>query len=317
VIRAHIERMGKEQRISRQAPVVIAHGSGEKKEHCRERQENISSSLMEIDVWICSSSEPAKKKKGRGNAQEQTFVRAAVREDGDSEAEEKRVAGFGAPCNSRQSAKNECASGGGNRAAPVAVHPIAGDAEFHRYQCSAQESPTRGHPRLQHPKNCGTHCRIAQQDADPRMAENLAEREDEALRRGIHRGIGREPIDMKSLEADPHGMRRIGQPAVDESIGHEEVAEFVVDSGHGDGQKRQDHQSNGRNTEEERANCQGSSRGKTSEELFDAAGNCIGSFRGEEGENADDEAGEECSGDCGGERGKCAAIFGVHFRDGS
>ena len=76
------------------------------------------------------------------------------------------------------------------------------------------------------------------------MAEQLADGHREPLRRRIHRGVCGKPVDVKRFEADPHRVRRIGEAAVGERVGHQQVAEFVVNAGNRDGQQRQDRNSN-------------------------------------------------------------------------
>ena len=70
------------------------------------------------------------------------------------------------------------------------------------------------------------------------MAEELPKRQSETLRGRIHGSVLGKPVDVKGFEAHPHGVRRISEAAMRERIGHERVAEFVVDAGNGDGEKR-------------------------------------------------------------------------------
>src|SRR5260221_12720129 len=46
------------------------------------------------------------------------------------------------------------------------------------------------------------------------------------------------PVYVKGFEADPHRMRRIGQAAVRKGISHQQVAEFVMNTGNRQVKKR-------------------------------------------------------------------------------
>ncbi len=58
--------------------------------------------------------------------------------------------------------------------------------------------------------------------------------------------------DVKRVEEDPEGMRRIGQAAVSESVGGEQIAELVVHLGLRHGHPRQQRQAR---KDGHRANC--------------------------------------------------------------
>jgi hypothetical protein len=83
------------------------------------------------------------------------------------------------------------------------------------------------------------------------MAEKLSESEDEALGGRIHGGVGGEHVDVKGLETHPQRVGRIGEAAVGEGVGGEEVAELVVDAGDGDGKPREECEAEENGTEEE------------------------------------------------------------------
>ena len=128
-------------------------------------------------------------------------------------------------------AKQQRSADGGSGSAPVAVHPIAGNAEFEGGEGSTEERPARGHPRAQHPGDGGTHCCGTEQHADPRCPEEFTDGEDQALRRRIDGRIGGQPVDVEGIEAGPHGVGGIGETSVSEGVAHQQVAVFVVNAG--------------------------------------------------------------------------------------
>jgi len=55
------------------------------------------------------------------------------------------------------------------------------------------------------------------------------------LGRGIHRSVRGLLDHMKSLEMHTHRMGRVGEPAMKKGIGLEQITEFIVGKGFGDG----------------------------------------------------------------------------------
>jgi hypothetical protein len=82
------------------------------------------------------------------------------------------------------------------------------------------------------------------------MAEQLADRQKDALRRRIHRGIAGEKVDVEGFQADPHGMGRVGEAAMCKGVAHQQVAEFVVDTRDRDREPGQQSDSGERNRAE-------------------------------------------------------------------
>src|SRR5260370_28165665 len=76
------------------------------------------------------------------------------------------------------------------------------------------------------------------------MADDLTERQSQALRGRVHGGVLRKRIYVKGFEADPHGMRWIGQAPVREGITHQQVTEFVVNAGDRNMKKRKREKTN-------------------------------------------------------------------------
>src|SRR5208283_2840444 len=52
--------------------------------------------------------------------------------------------------------------------------------------------------------------------------------ENQALCGRIHRHVGGLLDDVEAFEVDPHGVRGIGEPAVSEGVGCEQIAELIV-----------------------------------------------------------------------------------------
>jgi hypothetical protein len=65
-------------------------------------------------------------------------------------------------------------------------------------------------------------------------------------------------------------MRWIGQAAMGEGVGHEQVAKFIVDSGRRHGKQGQGKQASAYDREEKNETCQDTALGKFCERLFDA-----------------------------------------------
>ena len=60
------------------------------------------------------------------------------------------------------------------------------------------------------------------------MSHHLTRGQHEALRRRVHRHVRRLLNDVESFKVNPHGVGGVGEATVRESIGGEQIAEFVV-----------------------------------------------------------------------------------------
>ena len=60
------------------------------------------------------------------------------------------------------------------------------------------------------------------------MAEQLSKSKHSALRWWIHGGVSRVLQHMERVEKDPHGVRRVREPAMNKGVCRQQVAEFVV-----------------------------------------------------------------------------------------
>src|SRR5881275_608684 len=132
---------------------------------------------------------------------------------------------------SRESAHYKCATDTGNGSAPIAIRPVTESSQPNDYQHSAEQGPFRGQPTLEHPAYCCAHESDTEPNSPERVAKhNLTGCKKQSLRRVKHRHVGRPLIDMECFEVDPHGVRRIGEPAVSERVRHQQIAELVMDS---------------------------------------------------------------------------------------
>ena len=171
-------------------------------------------------------------------AEYQSFIRPAVCQDGETDGHDDGVGYAFVFFDPRQRSQRQGAAQSDDRAAPVAVHPVTEKPEAqHRHQ-SAQESPCRGHPSLQHPRDRRAHEGSYQQLPDPGMPQPLAGSQNQPLCRSVHRHIGRLLNDMEALEVLPHGMRRVGHASVREGVGREQIAEFIIPARHGNSKDR-------------------------------------------------------------------------------
>ena len=175
--------------------------------------------------------------------QEDGLVGACEQVDGKAESQQDAIALAGRALQTRQRAEDQASRRGRKRAAPIVVHPLAERAELHDREQAAGERPDGAGPAAQHPVGQGAEGRGGEQHAGPRRAEEgpadghdqaLAERIDGAVRGGLQ--------DEEGFEELVQGMRRIGQAQVAERIGHQQVAEFVIDIGGGDGMVGQERQ---------------------------------------------------------------------------
>src|SRR5439155_8017427 len=160
----------------------------------------------------------------------------AFGEQGEAEAHGQGILPSVMALDARESAEDESAAEGGDASAKVAVYPITESGEADDGEQSADEGPQRGEPGLEHPAEGGAHEGGAEDYAAEGVVEkDLSEGEEQALGRVVDRGVGRFLVDVEAFEVDPHGVSGVGEASVGEGVGHEQVAEFVVDAGDGDG----------------------------------------------------------------------------------
>src|SRR5262249_41668962 len=175
-----IQSVREEKSVAGEAPVVIAHKDERDQENGAKRYDN-SLPRNTISVVFRAAPKPAQKQERRGQTKNQAFVRTSVRQKSHARSENESVAQACAFKNSCERAKHESTRTRGDRAAPIAVHPVAGESQLQRDEHSAKKRPARGHPCAKHPINCCAHRSGAQQNAKPGRAKNLSERENSSL----------------------------------------------------------------------------------------------------------------------------------------
>jgi len=193
-------------------------------------------------LFFAEIKEPEEKNDCDGDAEDEAFEGAAVGKDDDAKAEKKSVTGALSFFEAGNGAENQSGAKSGDRTAPVAVHPVAEEGDADENDDGAEQSPARGEPTLQHPENGSDHGGGAEENANPGMAEKLAESEGDRLSWRIHSGIGGVEGDVESFEISGHRMRRIGDVAVSEHVRLQKVAKLVVGVRLRDGKNRKDEQ---------------------------------------------------------------------------
>src|SRR5262249_9025096 len=191
---------------------------------------------------------------------------------------------------------------------PIAVHPVACKTQLEGNEYSAKKRPPRRHPRTQHPINCRAHRGGGEKYAYPGRAKNLANSENRALGWRIHRGIGWKPVDVERFEADPHRVRRIRQAAMGERVCHEEIAELIVDSRVGHGEKGKERHANRSHAKKEKRSTKHEAAAHFSKHAFNRAEK----YFVPAGEKHREE--EKKNGDCGGENHAAASPSGSRMR---
>src|SRR5215470_17494986 len=109
---------------------------------------------------------------------------------------------------------------------------------------------------------------------------------------------------MECFEADPHRVRRIRKAAVRKRVGHEQIAELVVDPRSGNGKKRKGRKTNHNHATEKNRRAKHDAAADSFKRAFDEAEECFvparEKQRGEEKKN----------GNCGGKNHAAASPSG-------
>ena len=91
----------------------------------------------------------------------------------------------------------------------------------------------------------------------------MAGGEDDSLCWRIFRGINGKPQDVEGFETSPKRMGRVGQAAMREGVSHQQIAEFVVNAGVGNGKLEEKHDPQGQDKEKQGADGKSFMGGKT------------------------------------------------------
>src|SRR4029077_11224227 len=100
----------------------------------------------------------------------------------------------------------------------------------------------------------------------------------QALCRRIHRGVTRKPVHVKSFEADPHRMWRIGKATVGKRVSHQQVTEFVVNPRRRNGKPRKKCSTDPDYREKKQNSCTDLAASDGLEECARVAGNAVSRF---------------------------------------
>ncbi len=101
------------------------------------------------------------------------------------------------------------------------------------------------------------------------MSEAFAESQNQALGGRIHGHVGRPLNDVKAFEMDCHGMSRIGQMPVHESVGGKKITELVVPAGFRNAKNRNQRGARNKNQQSHKQNTEKLFSGQSCKPLLD------------------------------------------------
>ncbi len=127
---------------------------------------------------------PRKQRNRHACAQQKSFIRTAVGEDEQSGCHDYRIPPALMMFDPWQSAEHKRSSQRGQARAPIAVRPVTQKSETSYNQHAAEQRPARRNPALQHPANRPAHHCRGKQLPDPRISQNLPQRQHQPLRPG-------------------------------------------------------------------------------------------------------------------------------------
>ena len=250
-----VDLIGQRGGIAECPPVVIAHGRSRDQKHNHNRQREPLT--QDPRRRMLFPKRPDQQRRRNRESEQEAFERAAVGENRDAECEDESGAHADAAHETWHGAQDQRAAGGRYRATPIAVHPIAEDAQPEERQHGPKERPSGGKPALKHPADSGAHGAPAETDPKPGIPEQHgAGSQDQTLRGRVHGHVGRLKLFMEGLEVDPHGWGGVGQAVGSEGFPGEQEAEFIVDGRLRDGRNRQDSQADQRSGDADQENGQ-------------------------------------------------------------
>ena len=173
--------------------------------------------------------QPKRHRRREHRGEHQPFERTRAGHHPQARPESERISDPQTLAQPPESSQRQTAARCRDRSAPVSIHPVVLETELQTAQHAAEQRPAGRQPGLEHPCQCRAHQADAEPHRPPFMPEqHLSNSEHKALARRIHRHVGRLHQHMKHLEVLPHRRRGIGQPSLGESIGREQITEFVV-----------------------------------------------------------------------------------------
>src|SRR6202043_1688489 len=118
---------------------------------------------------------------------DESFEGSAVGQNSGAQAENHGIAGTAEMQDAGQSPDDERAANGSHSPAPIAVHPVTGNGQPEQRKHTTKARPLRRQPALKSPQHRGTHDGDAQENANPRLAEQLTQSQHRTLSRRIYR----------------------------------------------------------------------------------------------------------------------------------
>ncbi len=180
------------------------------------------------------------RKRTRACKQEDELVRPGDELQAEAQAQERCIPSACSLAQSGQRAKDQASRGRRERAAPIAVHPLIQRAKLDHCQQAAQQRPRRCGPGRA-TSSSRARKRPPWRAARPprRMPKSMRpSRHRKTLPERIDGAIGRLLQHEECFEELVQRMRWIGQTEMPERVGHQQMAEFVVDVGCGNGMVR-------------------------------------------------------------------------------
>ena len=163
------------------APIIAGHQATGKEQDDARGNHNQAQGRAARRHFFAFAPKPEEYGARDGKAEKDTLVRAAVEKDRDAHTEQDSHGRRRTPFHSPERPEDKRSSNRSHRAAPITVHPVGSHAQPERGEDSREKGPPCGHPRLQHPDKSRGHRRGAEQHANPRIAEQLAERQRKSL----------------------------------------------------------------------------------------------------------------------------------------
>lgn len=198
------------------------------------------------------------------------FVRAREPDEAPAGYKQGGIAGgFCAP-KPGEGAEGDGAAESGNATSPIGLGPIVQKAKAQGNQQTAEKSPGRGEPTEEHPEAEGAEQTHDEEHTGPGVAgEELAKRHGSADAWGVLGCVGGLMQDVVCFEVAPEGVGGIGEAAVSQGVGDQEMAEFIVHSGNGGREPGKERQAEGDGEEREDEETEPSAGGETGEGAVD------------------------------------------------
>ena len=143
------------------------------------------------------------------------------------------VDGAWPPHRAPETSEHQSAANRGRHAAPVRLRPIGRGAQRDDRQHRDGQRPLPGAPGLQHPAERGREQSTSQPHSPDWLPSHLAKGEEKRLSGRVLGSVAWHDQHVRRFEELRQRRTRIGQPAMREGVGAEQVAELVMDEGIG------------------------------------------------------------------------------------